>query len=518
MTNMTEEQSDPTLIDRWHSAPLDVHKWSDHPEIKSLSDRLYIKAGIDTLDKAGNRKAKKSAKDMLRVLLLDLYVKWLHDETLSTGFSKNKNSYKVGSRYNKVFISEKIIQVEKRLVENDYVDELPFYHDQTGSGRSYTTRIRPSQKLKNEFRKLTVDLYDIDHNVGRPLIILRERYEDDVGVSQKRNVEYTDTDFTNSIREQLEAYNHLLQRTFIDIPSLTEPFVRRPIKTGKRAGEEVKISIGPDNKHVHRVFNGTENDNWTKGGRFYGGWWLQIPKEMRKDIYINDQPTVEIDYKAMHPNMLLEDSSTDPYRLDSLILPDILPDDQQQRDAVKSLILMAINADSAYKAFSAFRSDQKKDDPAKKLTNEQLQMLLDAFTDQYPELREALNTGQALTLMNQDSMIANMVIDYFTQKNIAALCIHDSFIVQDDKKNELGKALRYAYRQVIGKDIEQEKKSNERKIQAIAQGNMPGHEGGKEITITLPNKVDPTEQYELRKLKFYKWLESKKNRIGIEDK
>jgi hypothetical protein len=96
-TAMDDDKKGFQAIDRWHSAPLDVHKWSGHPEIKALTDRLYIETGINTLDKAGNRKAKKSAKDMLRVLLLDLYVKWLHDETFSTGFSKNKNSYKVRS-------------------------------------------------------------------------------------------------------------------------------------------------------------------------------------------------------------------------------------------------------------------------------------------------------------------------------------------------------------------------------------------------------------------------------------
>jgi hypothetical protein len=261
---------------------------------------------------------------------------------------------------------------------------------------------------------------------------------------------------------------------------------------------------------MHRVFNGTEADEWTKGGRFYGGWWLQIPKEMRKDIYINDQPTVEIDYKAMHPNMLLENSATDPYRLNSLILPDIISDEQQQRDTVKSLILMAINADSANKAFSAFRSDRKEGDPLKKLINEQLQALLDAFTDQYPELRDALNTGQALNLMNKDSMIANMVIHHFTQQDTPVLCIHDSFIIQNNKQDELAKALRHAYRQVTGKHIDQDKKSNEQKISSVSQGNISGYEKGRRVTITLPNKVNSTDQYELRKIKYYKWLENRK--------
>ena len=501
-------------IDRWHSAPLDVHKWSNHPEIKALSDRLYTEVGIDALDRSGNRKPKRKAKDMLRVLLLDLYVKWLNDPALSIGFPKDKMTFKVkDNRYNKVFISEQIIAVEAKLVEAGYLHELPGYKDKTGRGDSYTTRIRPSAKLRQEFQQITADLYDIDFDVDREVIILREKFTDELGETKKVNRDYTDTNYSNRIREQLIAFNALLRRTFIDIPSLTEPYVRRQIEKGKRAGQEQRISIGPDNKHVHRVFNGTEADNWTKGGRFYGGWWLQIPRDMRKDIYINDQPTVEVDYKALHPNLLLlegeaEGSVYDPYDLGELILPDIIKTTSQQRAAVKSLILMAINATSPKKAFQAFRRDQKKDDPLKTLKDHQLQTLLDAFTDKFPELKEALNTGKALELMNKDSMIANMILDHFTQQDIPVLCIHDSFIIQHDKEEELEKVMHVASVQVAGKGIEQDGKSNKREFMGMVQGNIDGYETKKAVTIKLPNKVNPTEQYRQRKIKYHKWLDT----------
>lgn len=28
-------------IDPWHSRPIDVHRWSDHPEVKGLVDRIW---------------------------------------------------------------------------------------------------------------------------------------------------------------------------------------------------------------------------------------------------------------------------------------------------------------------------------------------------------------------------------------------------------------------------------------------------------------------------------------------
>jgi hypothetical protein len=506
---MTGESNFPE-IDRWHSRPLDVHRWSDHPEIKILTEQLYVECQISSLDKAGNRKPKKTAKDMLRVLLLDLYVAWLNDPSLALGFSKNNNSYSTGSRMDRIHIGNNIIKVEEKLAAAGYIDEKKFSKDRSGKKPSYMTRIRHSQRLLDAFIKLSVDLYDIDHHAGRPLILLRERYQDEDGNKQKRLLNYPMTPEVEAMWADLVAYNDLLRRSFIDIPSQNEANVTRPIERGKRKDQVQIISLGPDNKHVHRVFNGTVEDNWTKGGRFYGGWWLQIPREKRKEIHINDQPTVEIDYKAFHPNLLLNDPVYDPYDLEELILPNFIKTRSDQRNVIKSLILMAINATSADKAFQAFRKDQKTDSPYKKLGNDELRLLLDSFTDRYPELKEQLNTGKALHLMNLDSKIASLVLNHFTGIGIPVLCIHDSFIIQKDKAQDLKDALEVASAQIAGKRIAQDSKANDRKITAKTQGNIKGYEKGRIVTINIPVPVTKTEGYQLRKNKHHRWLESSK--------
>jgi hypothetical protein len=53
-------------IDRWNSEPLDVHTWSDHPEIKALCDQMYAETGLSTLEPKGNRKPKRTVKESLR--------------------------------------------------------------------------------------------------------------------------------------------------------------------------------------------------------------------------------------------------------------------------------------------------------------------------------------------------------------------------------------------------------------------------------------------------------------------
>jgi len=505
-------------IDRWHSEPMDVHTWSDHPEIKTLCDELYEHAGLSSLESKANRKAKRSVKESLRVLILDLYVRWLKDPSLSIGLAKDNASYKVGSRYNGLYIPRKIVEVEALLVDAGYIEELPHFHTRAGEGRSYTTRIRHTDALRNLFSKLTIDLHDIDTHANEECIILHDKYVDDPDDDINRKIEYKDEELSseqlalvNTIRDQLRSYNNLLKHTFIDIPSYTASTFTRIIKHGKYAGRKQVISLGPDNKFVTRVFNGGLAANWKRGGRFYRGWWQQIDKEDRCKIYINDKPTLEVDFKAFHPNLLSNELgvklSGDPYDLGKLVLPEVIKTREEQRDYVKLLVLMGINADSDKKAYKAFRDSDRKDKLGKSLTDVQLAELLKGFIDKHPQFKGVLNTGQALRLMNIDSQIANSVLDHFTKKDIAVLCIHDSFIIQYDKEPELRRILDQATHQItkdrIGHDIKNKRISHRGKV----TGNIKGYEEPVEVEYHTPIHIKPTRQYLNRKAKFNKWLE-----------
>jgi len=67
-------------------------------------------------------------------------------------------------------------------------------------------------------------------------------------------------------------------------------------------------------------------------------------------IYISYPPTLEVDFKAFHPNLwsneLWVKLSGDPYDLGKLVLPDVITTKEEQREYVKLLVLMGINADS----------------------------------------------------------------------------------------------------------------------------------------------------------------------------
>ena len=178
-------------------------------------------------------------------------------------------------------------------------------------------------------------------------------YTKSYGNKKRQYIEYEDTDFTKDIRKDLKAYNKLLQQTYVDIASLEEPFVVRT----KKDGTTQRIRIDQSKKFVRRVFS---RGDWNCNGRFYGGFWQQVGSEYRKHIYINDTPTVEVDYKGLHAAILSAEKgvvySGDRYDLGSTVCARL--DKQQQRSAVKLLVLASINAKDRKSAFAAFRQAQ----------------------------------------------------------------------------------------------------------------------------------------------------------------
>ena len=443
-------------IDPDHSKPLDVHKWSDHPVINKLVDELWLQVLEPALGGKSNNKGKSDPKRQLKVLLLDLYVAWLDDPTLCIGGNRNNNAYQVNSRYNALHISRKIVDVVDVLADTGYLDYRHGSHDRTHNGKfSRTSRIRPSLRLQDKFAEMSLSPLDVDHNYLQETIILTDYETDKEGNYTKANgkkkrkfIEYDDTDFTNDIRRDLEDYNQLLAETYIDIATLEEPFVVRT----KKDGTIQRIKIDQSKKFVRRIFS---RGDWSCNGRFYGGFWQQVGSEYRKDIYINGSPTVEVDYKGLHAAILSAKKNVvydgDRYDLGSVVCPRL--DKQQQRKAVKLLVLAAINAKDRKSAFGAFRQAQATGSLEKTLDNDELGLLLDTFLQQHPYLEDGICSDQGIRLMNVDSNITNFIIKEFVRRQKPILSVHDSYIVGTKDVELLRDCMKEASLHVVGVDL-----------------------------------------------------------------
>lgn len=414
-----------------NSRPLDVHLWSEHSEVESFVDPLWHTFEAEQPAVTGGargRPTKRIKRDNMKVLLLDLYVCWCEDPTRYIGISSNHNDWSKG-RYKAIHLSPTILSVLDWLVAEGLVDKRNHFHSQIPS-QSRTARYRASESLQSLFKTALFGIDDMHAHDNEECIVLKQiDIKDDELAAASKSIDYEDTAQTVAMRERLTAYNKLLRQSHIDIHSLIKPLIQRENKKAPRKGRSNTVAIGQHNKFVRRIFS---RGSWDMHGRFYGGWWQQIDSKYRSHIFINGNPTVEVDFKSMHVALLNADIGVvvvdDPYKVDANLFPEI--DRDLLRGWNKKLVLTAINAKDRTSTYKAFRSDAKTGSPEKRLKDTQLERLLDAFIAKNPHLEGYLCSDQGILLMHKDGMIAADIINRLTDNGIPVLTVHDSFIVQ----------------------------------------------------------------------------------------
>ncbi len=425
------------ILDPWYSRPLDVHRWSEHPEVAEIVEQIWQAHFQDMDGVKPGPKPKTPFKEQLKVLLLDCYVAWLEDPELSIGVSMNANAYDTGSRYNALHISKHIIQVIKRLVRANLLDVAKGSYAGVGAGGNRSTRIRPSEALQAIFGGSQITRDDIHRIDTEECIILRASYD--------QLAEYDDNEETDRQRDELRAYNRVLANNYVDLPELEEP----RIIIGQQSGHDLHLNIGPHYQFIRRVYSRAD---WRCNGRFYGAWWQMVNSDHRKTILINDRPTVEVDFRALHIQILSAEQGIllegDPYALPEAAVPGAPP--SLQRKLVKKLLLTALNARDRQSAFRSFRGEWPVGHMGKTLTNEQLEQLTAAFLEQHPHLADYLFADQGIRLMNVDSCIAERVHRHFTTNEVPVLSVHDSFIVDYAMVGELKQVMMGASQEVVG--------------------------------------------------------------------
>jgi hypothetical protein len=421
-------KSSPNTFD--HSRPLDVHRWSDHPEADRFVDEVY--------GKHFESKQSRVERKHLKVILLDLYVAWLEHPDLKIAVPMRPAAYRAKTnRYNKLHISSKTIGVVKTLTEVGLIEMKIGFYDRTAN-KGKLTRIWPTRRLIEGFQKAGLSVYMVGVSEEQEVILLKD--------DERNQLAYRDTPATKRMRDVVRAYNGLLARSFIDIRRLDDPWIE-----GKDGS---KLIISPNRQKVYRVFN---RGDFGKGGRFFGPWWQGCPKMWRKEIFINDAPTAEQDYSSIHIALLYAKNGIDYYASSGgdaylVDVPDFLQTPEQTRAYAKLLFLMAINAKTDKKAFAAFRENRKDkgDVEGSRLKDVQLQAILNSLRAKHPQIADGLGSDAGIELMNQDAQITEHVIERFTEKDIPVLTLHDSYIVAYGDTPMLDGVLTEAYEKLTG--------------------------------------------------------------------
>ena len=346
-----------------------------------------------------------------------------------------------------------LIEVVKELDVLGLIELHLGFNDRRINGKGRLTRICPTEKLISYFRKANFSIFEINTHSNKETIILKDKEKDkDKDKKDPKYIEYKDTKETLRMRSFLKDYNQLLQDTHIDCCSLDRPYEsRRDTKTKKI---KKLVGVNQQNKFTERSF---ARGSWSLGGRFYGGWWQNISRELRQDIRINGERTIEIDYSGLHITLLyaLKDISyfqevgSDPY---DIVIPQI-NDADKRRWLVKNLLLMAINAKTEKKAFSALRNKTYENNiklSGVRLTNEFLGEVLQKIKKKHIIISDDLCSDAGVKLQFTDSKITEHILKYFMDMGIAVLSVHDSYIVPERLSDHLRDAMMDAWSEVLG--------------------------------------------------------------------
>lgn len=332
------------------------------------------------------RKNRNKKKEVLGTVLCNLKEGLLNLQTIAV--SRNRNDYYQDGRYHKLHLNYfDMIAVMDTLKDEGLMYSAPGWNNHDAPRENRTTRIWASKKL------VPILLADLRGGMkvtpsSDELIVLKGR-------SNKRELAYEDSDFTVTLKKNLEEYHrfmvgikisthisathpsilkviHLakpfLPEQFSQIPTDIERYLRYVTDLTLLLGQprQDTTAIVRDNttiplsaviyllSHLLRridleeavsprlkaVFNKAD---FLRGGRLYSGknGWQNLSQEDRKNITFDDRSSVEADFKGMHINMLYalagHPAPHDPYAM-------ISGTDNAMRTVVKKMLLVSINA------------------------------------------------------------------------------------------------------------------------------------------------------------------------------
>lgn len=281
---------------------------------------------------------------------------------------------------------------------------------------------------------------EIFNNFNYPIIRLKSKKTD----GSFKYIAFKDTDDIRRMRKNLEIYSSTIFNNYwIDI------FVKDSEFHNLRENGPISIDEFGENKaglycldlisrrKLYRVFN---DGTFQHGGRFYGGWWQDIPKKYRRYITINGQPTVEIDYSNMQIAMLYDRVGSqldgDAYTIAGI--------EAKYRDLIKPLTLKLLNAKDRIRP--PLKASLPPEWSFKGLT--------EAIQKRHQPIAEFFRSGEGIRLQRIDSDIAEDVMMSMMEAGVLVLPIHDSFIVTEEHADKLHKTMKWAYRKHMnGKEI-----------------------------------------------------------------
>lgn len=423
---MADETQVRTPID----LPFDVHRWAESPALDCAVDQLAdaITTG-EGRQKSRNDDAAHRFKTAIKVLLLNLFQAWSLGPQTTLGISLRSGSYSSMSRYSNSHLAYRQFKAAFEGLKTLGLLEISrrgSHNRETGEGR--VTRVVATEKLGEMYKKADLSHFDVVLSPTYETI----RLKNERGSTQ----EYEDTNDTIRMRSNLSRINHVLHRHWPDIELSREEWdhLQERLAQERLALDSKRNPIDLSKRYLYRVFN---NGTFDMGGRFYGGWWQNVPSSLRPYIRIDGKRTVEIDYSSIHPRIL--------YAKERLSVPEDPYDiglDPRFRKAVKQTFNALVNAPSNHiSPVSSFDADA---------IGMSWRDFKNVVRSGFEPIAKYFGTGEGVRLQKADSDILEKVLLHFATQGIPCLPVHDSVIIHHGYADVLTTIMVEAFEEVTG--------------------------------------------------------------------
>jgi hypothetical protein len=292
------------------------------------------------------------------------------------------------------------------------------------------SRITASQHLAHTLYRFNFRPEHFAVAEGRETIWLSRTTRDYVeGTEERELIDYRDTDETRRYRGEMERINAALQESKLAFEPDGGPLVATSIRQLHRS-----FNLPPD------APEGTER--FDCGGRLFGGWWMNLPKERRHLIRIAGEPVADLDFASMFLRLAFLEAGKKPPEGDLYAAVPGLEEPRWREGVKKTALAMLFRTSPLLR----LPRDAKGLLPPRMSGSIAREAILSAF----PALASIFEHGKGLGLMFKESQILIAALLDLADRKIPALPMHDGLMVPISKASPAARAMQDAAERICG--------------------------------------------------------------------
>lgn len=429
LEEIRERAKHPCFLDE-NSRPFDVHRKADHPEVDEAVEHVLSVMGVTP-------PRQKTYHDAflhnLKALILDLYVAYLQGPHMWVGIPMKKaNQHK--ARFRALHLSGETIAKHVKSVHGKGLIEMVMGYWDYSTRAGKQTRIQATDRLFEILLEYDINEVMLDRH-ERPEIVLREKDEK----GKRLDIDITDDQWAETLRYPIRQFNILIAQARITLGIDLADQLRLRKRMKWRPGFRLEM-LGTQ---YRRVFNRVDGQDFLFGGRLYGHWSQNIPKECRPDICINGEKTLELDYGRLHPSLAYDLAGMPKPDGGLYTWPGCKTGDEERliRKVLFNCLLNANSQDEGVGGAMGCLQDKHGLD----VSWGYVKSLCEPLMKHHAAIADYFGTGLGRKLQFIDSEIALGILFDLAAEGIVALPIHDSFIVQKHHEDRLRGLMEYHY-------------------------------------------------------------------------